>query len=112
MPSATNPLDGVRTYLEGWEASDRWSRESSGGGSSYTTFGGMRQTPPAEWSPTASPGTIQVTERAHARLASTFQFEERGVIEVKGKGPMRTYLMTGARSATSSCAQVSRSNLR
>ena len=41
------------------------------------------------------PGTIQVTERAHIRLASAFEFVDRGMIEVKGKGPMRTYLLVG-----------------
>ena len=41
------------------------------------------------------PGTIQVTERAHARLASAFEFEDRGSIEIKGKGPLRTYLLIG-----------------
>ena len=41
------------------------------------------------------PGTIQVSERAHAQLASAFEFEDRGVIEIKGKGPLRTYLLIG-----------------
>ena len=42
------------------------------------------------------PGAIQVTERAHRRLATTFDFKERGIIDVKGKGPMRTYLLIAA----------------
>jgi class 3 adenylate cyclase len=41
------------------------------------------------------PGATQVTERAHARLSSAFRFEERGTIDVKGKGSMRTYLLVG-----------------
>jgi adenylate cyclase len=41
------------------------------------------------------PGAIQVTERAHARLASSFRFEDRGRIDVKGKGSMRAYLLLG-----------------
>jgi guanylate cyclase len=41
------------------------------------------------------PGAIQVTERAYIRLALAFEFEDRGVIEVKGKGPMHTYLLIG-----------------
>jgi guanylate cyclase len=50
------------------------------------------------------PGAIQVTERAHARLASSFRFEDRGMIDVKGKGSMRAYLLVGheeRRAATS-----------
>jgi adenylate cyclase len=44
------------------------------------------------------PGAIQVTERAHARLAPAFEFEDRGIIDVKGKGPMRTYLLLGPKA--------------
>jgi adenylate cyclase len=43
------------------------------------------------------PGAIQVTERAYRRLAPAFTFEERGIIDVKGKGPMRTYLLVGSK---------------
>ena len=41
----------------------------------------------------AEPGTIQVTERAHERLRDRFELRARGVIDVKGKGPMETYLL-------------------
>jgi guanylate cyclase len=47
------------------------------------------------------PGGIQVTERAYARLNAAFDFEDRGVIEVKGKGPMRAYLLTGPKLSPS-----------
>jgi hypothetical protein len=43
------------------------------------------------------PGGIQVTQRAYERLAEGFEFEERGLIDVKGKGSMRTYLLLGRR---------------
>jgi len=46
------------------------------------------------------PGAIQVTERAFLRLTSGFVFEERGIIDVKGKGPMLTYLLVASRNAT------------
>jgi adenylate cyclase len=46
------------------------------------------------------PGAIQVTERAYLLLAPAFAFEERGTIDVKGKGPMRTYLLVASRRAT------------
>ena len=43
------------------------------------------------------PGAIQVTERAYRRLAPAFAFEERGIIDVKGKGSMRTYLLVASK---------------
>ena len=43
----------------------------------------------------ALPGTIQVTERAYERLRQRYELRGRGVIEVKGKGPMACYLLTG-----------------
>jgi guanylate cyclase len=44
---------------------------------------------------TGLPGRIQVTERMYDRLGDGFRFEERGWIDVKGKGDMRTYLLIG-----------------
>ena len=43
----------------------------------------------------AEPGTIQVTERAYELLRPDFELEPRGTIEIKGKGPMRPYLLAG-----------------
>ncbi|HBY77600.1 MAG TPA: hypothetical protein DEG47_11525, partial [Cyanobacteria bacterium UBA11148] len=40
-------------------------------------------------------GRIQVTESTYQCLCDRYQFEERGIIEVKGKGKMRTYFLTG-----------------
>jgi class 3 adenylate cyclase len=45
------------------------------------------------------PGEIQVTERAYERLRRTHEFRRRGSIDVKGKGPMITYLLVGPRRA-------------
>ena len=42
-----------------------------------------------------APGRIHVTERVQAKLRSEFLFEERGTIEIKGKGLMKTYYLTG-----------------
>jgi adenylate cyclase len=39
------------------------------------------------------PGAIQVTERAYEELFDRYELRERGTIEVKGKGPMTTYLL-------------------
>jgi guanylate cyclase len=43
------------------------------------------------------PGQIQVTERVAAGLGPTYVVEPRGTIDVKGKGPMPTYLLVGPR---------------
>ena len=52
------------------------------------------------------PGAIQVTERAYLRLAPAFAFEERGIIEVKGKGPMRTYLLVASGNEATADAAI------
>jgi len=44
------------------------------------------------------PGRIQVTERIRDRLAPRYLLEERGEIDLKGKGPTRVYLLVSRRS--------------
>ena len=41
------------------------------------------------------PGQIQITEATRAMLGGEFTCTERGVIDVKGKGPTRTWLLEG-----------------
>jgi class 3 adenylate cyclase len=43
-------------------------------------------------------GCIQVTQTVYDRLKNNYLFEERGMIAVKGKGTMSTYLLQGKRS--------------
>jgi adenylate cyclase len=43
------------------------------------------------------PGAIQVSEGAYRRLCDRYDFEDRGEIEVKGKGRRRAYLLLGVR---------------
>jgi PAS domain S-box-containing protein len=38
---------------------------------------------------------IHLTEAVHARLEGRFRFKDQGLVHVKGKGPMRTYLLLG-----------------
>ncbi len=47
-------------------------------------------------------GRIQVPEAAYQRLKDDFVFEERGDVEVKGKGVMRTWYLVGRKSAAGS----------
>ena len=54
------------------------------------------------------PGTIQVTERAYAHLAQSFEFEERGAIEIKGKGALRTYFLIGPKDEIGPTAVASK----
>jgi guanylate cyclase len=43
------------------------------------------------------PGRIQITESTRWLLGSDFDCQERGLIDIKGKGQMRTYLLESAR---------------
>jgi class 3 adenylate cyclase len=43
------------------------------------------------------PGRVQVTRAVKERLADAFVFEARDPIDVKGKGPTRTWFLVGAR---------------
>jgi adenylate cyclase len=42
-----------------------------------------------------SAGKFQVTEDAKRALGEAFQFERRGTVEIKGKGVMELYYLTG-----------------
>lgn len=44
------------------------------------------------------PGRIQVTRSVVERLDDRFRFEPRGLVDVKGKGPMRTWFLIGSDS--------------
>lgn len=48
------------------------------------------------------PGRIQVTDTTYERLRGSFEFEKRGVVDVRGKGPMTTYLLRGRRPGATS----------
>jgi adenylate cyclase len=48
----------------------------------------------------APSGAIQVTGRTYERLRHCYELRNRGTIEVKGKGPMTTYVLVGRRDAS------------
>jgi adenylate cyclase len=43
----------------------------------------------------APAGTIQVTQRVYECLRHAYELHARGPVDVKGKGPMQAYLLTG-----------------
>lgn len=53
------------------------------------------------------PGHIQVTDRVAAALGPAFSLRPRGTIEVKGKGPMATYLLDRAEPSAERGAEPS-----
>jgi class 3 adenylate cyclase len=52
------------------------------------------------------PGRVQVTEATYERLRDAFEFEPRGLIDVRGKGPMSTYLLVGPKAVESHTARI------
>ncbi|MEP0910568.1 response regulator [Leptolyngbya sp. GB1-A1] len=44
------------------------------------------------------PGKIQVTDTTYQLLQQQYNFEERGLVDIKGKGEMRTYFLCQKRS--------------
>jgi PAS domain S-box-containing protein len=46
-------------------------------------------------------GTIQVTQATYERLKNSYHFVERGVVSIKGKGEMNTYLLIGRKLSLS-----------
>lgn len=44
------------------------------------------------------PGKIQITQATYERIADDFICQPRGIIEVKGKGPMTTWFLEGVRA--------------
>ena len=45
------------------------------------------------------PGQVQVTHAVMERLGGSFEFESRGLIDVKGKGPTPAYFLVGRRDS-------------
>jgi adenylate cyclase len=44
-------------------------------------------------------GQIQVAPDTRALIASRFELKERGIVEVRGKGPMRAWFLVGRKAA-------------
>jgi class 3 adenylate cyclase len=56
-------------------------------------------------------GHIQVTNRAYDRLKDRYELRERGEIDVKGKGPMKTYFLLGRALPRDQSAAIARGSL-
>ena len=41
----------------------------------------------------AEPGTIQLSQDTYELLRDAFEMEPRGVVDIKGKGPMTTFVL-------------------
>ena len=54
----------------------------------------------------APPGAIQVTDRVHERLRHAYELRPRGTIDIKGKGPMTTYLLVARRDEQSAAPRT------
>ena len=44
-------------------------------------------------------GRVQVTHAVKERVEETFEVEPRGLVDIKGKGPMPTWFLVGTKSA-------------
>ena len=49
----------------------------------------------AVWESLGVPGSIQVSPAVRERLRDTFEFTPRGIVDVKGKGPIATWFLVG-----------------
>jgi class 3 adenylate cyclase len=56
------------------------------------------------------PGQIQVTHAVYERLCDRYHFQPRGVIDVRGKGPMTTYFLVGRRDVSARAADDNRAS--
>jgi class 3 adenylate cyclase len=48
---------------------------------------------------TGVPGRLQVSRATYERLADEFEFEHRGMVEVKGKGQLETWFLIRPKGA-------------
>ena len=48
---------------------------------------------------TGVPGRLQVARETYERLTDDFELEPRGIVDVKGKGPIETWFVLGRRAA-------------
>jgi class 3 adenylate cyclase len=47
---------------------------------------------------TSLPGRIHVANTVHARLLDDFELEQRGLVEIKGMGPIETFFLNGEKA--------------
>ena len=61
---------------------------------------------------TGVPGKVQTTVHVAELMKDDFSFEKRGIIEVKGKGEMETFFLTGRKKAYEKPRESPRRRLR
>ncbi len=57
---------------------------------------------------TGIPGRLQVTRETRDHLAGDFEFERRGMVDVKGKGAIETWFFVGRRAPAGRGARTRR----
>ena len=59
-----------------------------------------------------APGAIHVSRELRARLGDRYSFEDRGIIQVKGKGALATFFLRGRRSSAGAVPAVTAESSR
>ena len=54
------------------------------------------------------PGRIQISEQTAAMLDDDFEIKERGMVEIKGKGLMKTFWLVGHRQSEAPAALLAK----
>ena len=73
----------------------RWWPGSSAPASSATTCGATPSTPPAGWSRTGCPAASRSPPGPTSGCETSYRFQRRGPMPVKGKGEMVSYFLVG-----------------
>ncbi len=93
-PTSATPTERGCRCGSVWPQARWWPAWSAPGGSS-TTCGATRSTSPPAWKPPTRRDGSRFPKTSTERLKDRFVLEERGEVDVKGKGIMRTWYLVG-----------------